>query len=134
MPILGINMPNMGMKKDKPPIPGSAHGEGIAGALFSTTQQRLLALLFGQPDRSFFANELIALAGGGSGGVQRELARLAKSELVTVSRVGTQKHFQANPRSPIFSELCSISQKTVGIVEPLREALSPLAKRITAAF
>jgi predicted nucleotidyltransferase len=107
---------------------------GLADALFSTTQQRVLAYLFGQPERSFFATELIRLAGGGSGAVQRELARLADSGLVSVTRVGTQKHYQANPGSPIYAELCGIAQKTVGVVEPLREALEPLARRITAAF
>jgi hypothetical protein len=34
----------------------------LADALFSTTQQRVLGLLFGQPGRSFYANELMALA------------------------------------------------------------------------
>lgn len=106
----------------------------MADALFSTIQQRVLAYVFGQPERSFFATELIKLAGGGSGAVQRELARLADSGLVTVTRVGTQKHYQANPKSPIFAELCAIAQKTVGLAEPLREALAPLARRIDAAF
>ena len=46
---------------------------GIADALFTTIQQRILALLYGQPSRSFFASELIALTGSGSGTVQREL-------------------------------------------------------------
>ncbi len=77
---------------------------------------------------------MIKLAGGGSGAVQRELARLADSGLVTVTPVGTQKHYQANPKSPIFSELCAIAQKTVGLAGPLREALAPLAEGITAAF
>ena len=136
MPNMGIKMPNMGMKakrkkaKTSPP-PRRA---SLADALFSTIQQRVLAYLFGQPERSFFATELIKLAGGGSGAVQRELARLAESGLVTVKRVGMQKHYQANPKSPLFAELCSIAQKTVGLAEPLREALAPLAKRITAVF
>lgn len=124
-------MPNMGMKaKAAPPPPRTS----LADALFSTTQQRVLAYLFGQPERSFFATELIGLAGGGSGAVQRELASLAQSGLVTVTRIGTQKHYQANPASPIYAELCSIARKTVGLAEPLREALAPLAKRIAAAF
>ena len=133
IPILGISMPSMGMtakvRKSKVQKPAS-----LADALFSTTQQRVLAYLFGQPERSFFATELIRLAGSGSGAVQRELARLADSGLVTVTRVGTQKHYQANPKSPIYSELCAIAQKTVGLAEPLREALKPLARRIAAAF
>jgi len=128
---MGINMPNMGMKaKAAPPPPRTS----LADALFSSTQQRVLAYLFGQPERSFFATELIGLAGGGSGAVQRELASLAQSGLVTVTRIGTQKHYQANPASPIHAELCSIARKTVGLAEPLREALAPLAKRIAAAF
>jgi predicted nucleotidyltransferase len=106
----------------------------LADALFSTTQQRVLGLLFGQPDRSFYATELISLIRAGSGAVQRELARLEQSGLVTVRRLGNQKHYQANPDSPLFGELCSISRKTVGLAEPLREALAPLAKKILAAF
>ena len=126
-------MPNMGTRA-KIRVAEVRTGTSLADALFSTIQQRVLAYLFGQPERSFFATELIRLAGGGSGAVQRELARLADSGLVTVSRVGTQKHYQANSKSPIFSELCAIAQKTVGLAEPLRDALKPLAKRISGAF
>lgn len=106
----------------------------LADALFSRTQQRVLGLLFGQPDRSFYATEMIGLVGAGSGAVQRELARLEQSGLVTVRRLGTQKHYQANPDSPLFAELCAIARKTAGLAEPLREALAPLAERIVAAF
>ena len=133
IPKMGINMPNMGMKA-KPRISKIRKATSLADALFSTIQQRVLAYLFGQPERSFFATELIKLAGGGSGAVQRELARLADSGLVTVSKVGTQKHYQANPKSPIFSELTGIAQKTVGLAEPLQNALKPLTKHISAAF
>jgi predicted nucleotidyltransferase len=94
----------------------------------------VLALLFGQPGRSFYASELIGLAGAGSGAVQRELERLARAGLVTVRPLGYQKYYQANPASPLFAELCGIVQKTVGLAEPLREALQPLAAKIRAAF
>jgi predicted nucleotidyltransferase len=107
---------------------------GLADALFSSTKQRVLAFLFGQPERSFYATELIGLVAAGSGAVQRELAKLAHSGLVTVTQMGNQKHYQANPGSPIFAELCAVARKTVGLAEPLREALGPLAKRITAAL
>jgi predicted nucleotidyltransferase len=106
----------------------------MADALFSRTQQRVLAFLFGQPDRSFYATELIKLAGAGSGAVQRQLARLEQSGLVTVRRIGTQKHYQANPDSPLFSDLTGIARKTVGLAEPIRDALRPLTSRILAAF
>jgi len=105
-------MPNMGIPK-KTVIRAKRAGS-LADALFSTTQQRVLALLFGQPDRSFYATELIARTAAGSGAVQRELARLEQSALVSVRRVGAQKHYQANANSPLFAELCGIARKTVG--------------------
>lgn len=111
-----------------------SNNRGLAAALFTGTQQRVLGLLFGQPERSFYSTEIINLAHAGSGAVQRELARLATSGLVTVRQIGNRKHYQANPASPIYSELCGVAQKTVGLAEPLRGALEPLAKHIDAAF
>lgn len=106
----------------------------MANALFTGTQQRVLGYLFGQPERSFFANELIGLTGSGSGAVQRELKRLAESGLVNVRKIGNQKHFQANPLAPIYQELCGITQKTFGLAGPLTEALKPIESAIEAAF
>jgi predicted nucleotidyltransferase len=113
---------------------GKSSGQGLADALFSNTQQRVLGLLFGQPERSYYATELIGLAGGGSGAVQRELARLAQSGLVTVRAEGSRRHYQANPDSPLYQELVGIARKTVGLAGPLRDALQPLSRRIAAAF
>ena len=132
IPILGIKMPKMGISKNQ--TTSTPRAGSLADALFSGTQQRVLGLLFGQPERSFYATELINLAGVGSGAVQRELARLAQTGLVTVKSVGNQKHYQANPASPIYEELCGMVRKTVGLAEPLRAALAPLASQIKAAF
>lgn len=157
IPIVGITIPKMGIREQtsttktaatsrvaastrhkRLPVPFqpalAPAPTSLADALFTTTQQRVLGLLFGQPDRSFFATQVIALAGGGSGATQRELARLEATGLVTTSRVGNQKHYQANAASPIYAELASILAKTVGVAEPLRVALAPLAKKIHAAF
>ncbi|MBW3567609.1 MAG: nucleotidyltransferase domain-containing protein, partial [Proteobacteria bacterium] len=112
----------------------SRSGPSMTDALFSSTQQRVLGLIFGQPERSFFATEVIARVGAGSGAVQRELKKLADSGLVTVSRIGNQKHFQANASSPIFEELCALVRKTVGLAEPLRQALAPAVAYIDLAL
>jgi predicted nucleotidyltransferase len=106
----------------------------LAGALFSKTQQRVLGVLFGRPDQSFFANEIVRLAGGGFGAVHRELAALEAAGLVTATRIGNQKHYQANRQAPIFEELRGIVAKTVGVADVLREALRPLKPRIRTAF
>ena len=98
----------------------------FADALFTTTQQRLLALLYGQPSRSFYASKLIALTGSGSGAVQRELKRLSGSGLVTVTRIGRQKHYQANPGCPVFAELRGLVVKTVAVNDQVRQALEAI--------
>ncbi len=74
------------------------------------------------------------LAGSGRGAVQRELERLLKGGLVTVRMMGTQKHYQANPESPVFDELRGIIQKTVGLAGPIREALESLTGTIHLAL
>ena len=94
----------------------------------------MLALLFGQPSWSFFATELIRLTGSGSGAVQRELGRLSSSGLVNVSLIGKRRHYQANPESPVFEELRRLVVKTVAVRQPVREALEPLADRISLAL
>lgn len=130
---MGINIPNMG-RKVKTKLYEAPRQTSLASALFSATQQRVLGFLFGQPDRSFFATELIGLVGAGSGVVQRELVRLAESGIVTVTRIGTQKHYQANPDSPVFEELCGLIRKTVGLREPLKHSLEPFNDHIDVAF
>ena len=82
----------------------------------------------------YAVNELIQATGAGSGGVQRELARLAGSGLLTVEQVGNQKRYRANADSPIHDELVSIVRKTFGLALPLQQALAPLAGQISAAF
>jgi predicted nucleotidyltransferase len=106
----------------------------LAEALFSRVQLRVLTLLFGQPDRSFHASEIIRLAASGSGAVQRELKRLSDAKLIEVTASGNRKLYRANRSSPLFEELHGLVIKTSGLVEPLRAALEPLAKHIEAAF
>lgn len=107
---------------------------GLSEALFAKGQRQVLSLLFGQPNRSFHGNELMRLTESGKGGLQRELRRLTESGLVSVTQVGNQKRYQANPASPIFDELCGIVRKTFGLADVLRETLSPMESRIFLAF
>lgn len=123
MPILGVTAGSHRLRR-----------RSLADALFTKTQQRVIGVLFGQPGRSFYASQLIREAGTGSGAAQRELARLEGSGLIVARRIGHQKHYQANAASPLFSELRNIVLKTVGVAEPLRDALKPLSSAIRAAF
>jgi predicted nucleotidyltransferase len=106
----------------------------IANALFSKVQQRVLALIFGHSERSFYTSEIVRSVHSGTGAVERELSRLQRSGLVSVERVGNQKHYRANHRSPVFEELQSLVLKTVALTEPVRKSLEPYSDKIKTAF
>jgi predicted nucleotidyltransferase len=124
---MGMIEPNMGISIIASP-------SSTANALFPKVRQRVLAVLFGAPDRSFYTNEVIGLAQSGAGAVQRELSGLAEAGLLTVRMQGNQKHFQANAASPVFAELRGLVLKTMGLADVLRTALAPLAPQIEKAF
>ncbi len=107
---------------------------GLADALFSKVQQRVLGLLFVNADRSFFTNEIVRFVDSGIGVVQRELKKLAESGLITTKQIGNQKHYQANRDAPIFEELRAIMLKTAGLSDILRTALLPASGKIQVAF
>jgi predicted nucleotidyltransferase len=111
--------------------PGKA---GLADALFATGQKKILGLLFGHPDQTFYTREIIREVSSGTGAVHRELRRMADAGLVSVTKVGNQRHYQANRASPIFADLRGIVAKTMGIAEPLQEALAPCSDKIKNAF
>ena len=137
MPNMGIIVPNMGIKGQAGKVSEAAAryaSASLSDALFTATQRRVLALLFDGQGRSHSVSELIQATGSGSGAVQRELAVLAGSGLLTVEQVGNQKRYRADPDSPIHDELVAIVRKTFGLAGPLRDALAPLADRIQAAF
>ena len=106
----------------------------LSNALFSKVQQRVLSIIFGQPDRTFYGNEVIRLADVGTGAVTRELDKLVTAGLIKVSRTGNLKNYQANPASPIYAELRSIVLKTFGVADVLRHALLSFEDRIEVAF
>lgn len=123
---MGTIVPEMGNRSKDSKV-------SIADALFSKTQQRVLGALFTHPDRSYSQTELFDLAGG-RGTVQRELARLVASRLATVTTLGKRRLFRANTEAPVFEELQQLLVKTVGLVDPIRDALSPARAQIQLAL
>lgn len=90
--------------------------------------------MFGAPDRSFYLNELLRLTQLGSASLQQELARLTKAGIVRSERVGNLRMFRANSDSPVFSELVSLTRKTLGVDDLLRTALQALDGKLMGAW
>jgi len=106
----------------------------LADALFTTTQQNVLSLLYTQVERSFYTKEILRLTGMGVATIKRELDRMLDAEILTLTKVGNQHHYQANPDCPIYEELLSIVCKTFGITDVIQQALLPKEDEIDFAF
>ncbi|MES2583612.1 MAG: transcriptional regulator [Pseudomonadota bacterium] len=102
--------------------------------MFPKVRQRVLAVLFDAPERSFYMGEVIALAQSGTGAVQRELAGLSAVGILSVHKQGKQKHYQVNTQSPIFGAMRSLVGTTMGVGNVLTAALAPVARQVSAAF
>jgi predicted nucleotidyltransferase len=107
---------------------------GIGDALFTKAQQKVLALFYGQPESSFYLNEVVRIADMGRGVISRELNKLTEAGLLVVSKQGNQNHYQANADSPIFNELISVVKKTFGIKGLLQVALASMVPQLEQAF
>ena len=107
---------------------------GIGDALFTRTRQRVLALLYREPGRSFYTNEIVRWAAGGRGAVCRELERLAAAGLLTTFPEGNQVRYQANADSPVHGELLRIVRKTFGVADVVRTALHAVEGQVALAF
>lgn len=106
----------------------------ISDALFTKTQQKVLGLLFGMPDKSFYTNEIMRWASMGRGTVGRELDKLVSAGLLTATREGNQNHYQANSENPVYTELVSIVKKTFGVADGIREVVQLFDDNIELAF
>lgn len=106
----------------------------IGSVLFTKTQQKVLGLLYGQPHKSFYLNEIVRLSDIGRGTIKRELERMTASGIVIQKRIGNQNHYQANDSCPVYQELLGIVRKTFGIADVIKTALTPIFDRILFAF
>ena len=106
----------------------------IGDVLFTKTQQKVLGLLYGQPYKSFYLNEIVRLSDIGRGTIKRELERMTASGIVIQKRIGNQNHYQANDSCPVYQELLGIVRKTFGIADVIKTALTPIFERIIFAY
>ncbi len=106
----------------------------LGDALFTTTQQNLLGLLYSRPGKSFYTREILRLTGMGVATIKSGLDRMVAAGILSMTRIGNQHHYQANPECPIYEELLGIVKKTFGIADALRQALKPVDNQLQIAF
>jgi uncharacterized protein len=117
------------------PIMGTATISGnVSQGLFGRTRTAILSLLYGHADESFYVRQLVRETGAGNGAIQREVRLLTDAGLIVRKTIGRQVFYQANRKSPVFSEVRGLVLKTSGVRDVLRAALATLTNHIQAAF
>ena len=106
----------------------------LRSGLFGKTRQAVLALLYGQADKSFYTKQILDGVKIGRGTVQRELKNLTDAGIINREVQGRQVYYRANDRCPIYNELKSIVRKTFGVADVIRQSLASSARKIRVAF
>src|SRR5689334_19414821 len=103
-------------------------------ALIPTVRKRILALVVLQPRHSWYGSELARRLKLPKTSLQRELVNLVQAGILLRRGEGKHVYYQADPDCPILPELQGLMAKTAGLADVVREALSPMASRISFAF
>ena len=106
----------------------------LLDSLLPSVRQGVLAATLTQPEKWWYLSELAQFLHTRPSSLQRELRSLEQSGILQQRKDGRRTYFKAETRSPIFRELRSIFQKTVGLVPTLRQALRPFENKITCSF
>lgn len=107
---------------------------GIANVLLTDRQQRLLAPLLLNPEKSLRISELLSISGSGHGATQKHIQKFVDAGLLLEYRQGNQRYLQINQSFPFYDELRSICLKSFGLADTLARTLEPLRSQITEAF
>jgi predicted nucleotidyltransferase len=103
-------------------------------ALISKTTQGLLAATVLQPWRWEYMSDLAKHLGLCPSSLQGPLRALVSAGVLRRRKDGNRVYYQADSDCPFLSELQGIIAKTVGLIDVLREALTPFSSLITVAF
>jgi predicted nucleotidyltransferase len=104
----------------------------LAEILSSRTKAEIFRLLFGPAKHELYLREIERRSGLNVMAVRQELQRLCRLGLVQARKDGNRTYYRANESHPLFQDIRNLVLKTVGLVDVLREALSPL--KIDVAF
>jgi len=102
----------------------------LKGLFSSAIRADVLALLLNNPEEKFYMREIASLLRKNPSGVKRELDSLEKMGILTSKKIANLKYFQADKKSPFFSELKSLIAKSLGVQGALKTLLKTTPAKI----
>lgn len=111
------------------------HARETLTSLFSSSiRAEVLALLLSNPDEKFYVREIATLLRKNPSGVKRELDNLEKMGILSSKKVANLKYFQAEKKSPLFSELKNLIAKSLGVPGALKAMLKTSNAKIAFIY
>lgn len=98
----------------------------LADIITSKTRIRLLTRFFLNPSATAYLRELAAEFAVSTNGLREELKQMVKSKLLNSRREGRQIVYQANEDHPLYPELRSMVQKSLGMNQVVESVLTRL--------
>lgn len=92
----------------------------------SGMRAKVLAWFYMHHDESFFVRQLAIILKEDPTNLSRELSNLEKAGILSSTRQGNLKYFQANKNCSFFNELKGFILKTVGVVGDLKFSLEKI--------
>ena len=98
----------------------------LSGLVTSNTRVKLLVRFFANPKASCYLRALASEFSLSTNSVREELNRLSEAQLLLSERNGREIHYRANTTHPLFREIVSIIQKTLGLDQVIENILGRL--------
>ena len=103
-------------------------------ALFPTVRGDILAATLTQSDKWWYLSELAQFLRTTPSSLQRDLKALVDGGILQQRREGTRAYFKADTRSPLFTDLRGLVEKTAGLFPTLQQLLEQFDTRVDVAF
>ncbi len=98
----------------------------LGDIIASKTRIKLLTRFFLNPSSTAYLRELAAEFGVSTNGIREELKQMVNSKIMKCRKAGRQILYQANEQHPLFPELRSMVQKSLGMDQVIESVLTRL--------
>jgi DNA-binding transcriptional ArsR family regulator len=106
----------------------------LADILGSQSRAEIFRLLFERPGIELYLREIQRRSGMSMSPIQHELSRLEQSGIVKARKDGNRVYYRPNVGHPLFPEIRSLVEKTVGYLALLSDALKDPDIRFAFVF
>jgi predicted nucleotidyltransferase len=104
----------------------------LAEFLTSHSRAEILRILFNGTGEEYYLREIEKLTNVGLNSLQKEVKHLTSIDLIKDRKDGNRIYYCANKEHPLYLDILSIVEKTVGVVSLLKQRLED--PRIQCAF